>query len=65
MVFRQRRANQSESPDAQKGARKFRHSSGAPDLAELLGLHTLDDGAAPVAPKGYRARSTAKVETTR
>jgi hypothetical protein len=65
MVFKQRRANQSEPRGAGKSASQFRHSSGATDLQGLLGAHTLDDEAEGVAPKGYRARSTAKTSTRR
>lgn len=62
MGFKKRRDKRSE---AVTNADEFRHSSGATNLEGLLGEHTLDDDAEPVAPKGYRARSIAKTENRR
>lgn len=65
MAFRQRRTRVSEVREPAKEAVPFRHSSGATDLAGVLGAHTLDDKAEVTPPKGYRARSVAKTEARR
>ena len=65
MGFRQRRTRVSDEREPAKNAAPFRHSSGATDLAGLLGAHTLDDKAEVAPPKGYRARSVVKSEARR
>jgi hypothetical protein len=67
MGFKARRARKIESEAGAEEAPAFRHASGYTDLAGVLGEHTLDaeQEAAATAPKGYRARSVSKVETTR
>ena len=57
MGFKARRAKQPEPEAATKSTGEFEHSSGATDLEDLLGEHTLDADAEPTVPKGYRARS--------
>ena len=59
----ERRDKRSEKREGRR--RDFDHSSGATDLEGLLGEHTLDDAAEPIAPKGYRARSIAKTQNPR
>jgi hypothetical protein len=69
MGFKKRRDKRPEAieraGDSPHSSSGFEHSSGATNLEGLLGEHTLDDAAAPVVPKGYRARSVAKSENRR
>jgi hypothetical protein len=65
MAFKKRRLRRAEAAAAKEG--RFQHASGYADLAGVIGDHTLDAAqeAAAIAPKGYRARSTAKSENRR
>jgi hypothetical protein len=65
MSFMQRRARRSGEKATANEAPEFRHASGYADLAGLLGEHTLNSDSEPSVPKGYRARSVAKLEPRR
>ena len=60
-----RRARRSGEKTTASEAPEFRHASGYADLAGLLGEHTLNSDSEPSVPKGYRARSVAKLEPRR
>jgi hypothetical protein len=64
MGLKRRKAGITDTEPEAGDRPEFRHASGYADLAGVLGDHTLDAAqeAALTPPKGYRARSVAKVE---